>query len=864
MKQIPAIIFFLTLTSVCFAQLADDFSDGDFTNNPTWSGSTSQFIVNVTQQLQLSNTVAGQSYLSTAFATADLSNFEWQGYIKQNFSPSTTNYGRVYLVSDQSDLTQPLNGYYLQFGESLSNDAIELFRQSGTTSVSVCRGTNGAITNAFAVRVKVIRDNTGLWKLLVDYSGGTNFSLDASGTDVTYNASAFFGVRCTYTVTNASKFYYDDFLIAAPPPAPDTTPPTVVKVDTVSSSSVSVLFSEALDRSSAENMANYAVNNSIGNPLTAALQSDNKTVVLAFTKKFANGIQNQLSISNVKDVVGNIMTASTLSFSYFKSFPSKNKDVIITEVFSDPSPQVGLPAQEYIEIYSRSSNPIDLSNWKLSDGSSTAAFGSKIIFPKEYWIVCSSANVNLFANYGNVMGVPNFPTLNNGGDNLTLRNPNNRTIDSINYSLDWYHDIDKQEGGWSMEIIDVNNLCSEGENWIASEDASGGTPGKQNSVFASKPDLTGPHLLSVTPVSPSLLNLTFNEKLETDLSAASFDLSPSVSISKKYYKDQSLREIAIELTDALVVRELYTITVGSLTDCPGNFIQQDFSRLSFALPETADSLDILVNEILFNPRSGGVDFIEIYNNSLKYINLKNWKAGNFENGSVSNSKAITTNDFILAPLSYLVFTPDPAILSQQYFQSVYKTLFQTSMPSLPDDAGSIALVSDQGLMIDHFNYSEKMHSPFIKDAEGVSLERISLSELTNETGNWKSANASSGFATPGFINSNSRTESSISENAVNVDPEIFSPSVPGRDFSKINFKFDQSGMAANVKILDSQGRLIKKLASNETLSHEGFFRWDGDRDDGTRSRVGYYIVWFEVFDTNGSSTIFRKRAVIGK
>src|SRR6185295_2101412 len=155
MKKTCTIIFFVGLTSVCFGQLQDDFSDGDFSNNPVWSGSTSQFSVNSSKQLQLNNTVAGQSYLSTPFSTNSLDGFEWQVYVKQAFSSSASNYGRVYLTSDQSDLTKPLNGYYLQFGEANSNDAIELFRQSGSTSVSVCRGTNAAIANSFAVRVKV-------------------------------------------------------------------------------------------------------------------------------------------------------------------------------------------------------------------------------------------------------------------------------------------------------------------------------------------------------------------------------------------------------------------------------------------------------------------------------------------------------------------------------------------------------------------------------------------------------------------------------------------------------------------------------------------------------------------------------------
>src|SRR6267154_5341086 len=126
MKKIVAIIFVVGLTTVCFGQVQDDFSDGDFTNNTVWSCSTSQFIVNSSLQLQLSNTAAGQSYLTTPFPANTLDNYEWQAYVTQAFSPSGSNYGRIYLASDQSDLTQPLNGYYLQFGEALSNDAIEL------------------------------------------------------------------------------------------------------------------------------------------------------------------------------------------------------------------------------------------------------------------------------------------------------------------------------------------------------------------------------------------------------------------------------------------------------------------------------------------------------------------------------------------------------------------------------------------------------------------------------------------------------------------------------------------------------------------------------------------------------------------
>jgi flagellar hook assembly protein FlgD len=69
-------------------------------------------------------------------------------------------------------------------------------------------------------------------------------------------------------------------------------------------------------------------------------------------------------------------------------------------------------------------------------------------------------------------------------------------------------------------------------------------------------------------------------------------------------------------------------------------------------------------------------------------------------------------------------------------------------------------------------------------------------------------------------------------------------------------------MSANVKILDQQGRTIKELASNELLGMTGFFRWDGETEEGGNARIGYYIVWVELFDMDGSVVTFKKRVVI--
>jgi Lamin Tail Domain/Bacterial Ig-like domain len=641
---------------------------------------------------------------------------------------------------------------------------------------------------------------------------------------------------------------------------PDNQAPKLLTIIVTNDLQIDLQFDEDIDATTAA-ISNFNVNNGIGSPRSLTVSSYGKTISLTFTSKFQNGVENTISVSNIKDLAGNKIASTSSSFYYLIPTTPKAKDIIISEIFPDPDPIIGLPAAEFVEIYNRSNEPYDLNGWKISDGSSTAIFTSKILLPNKYLIVTSSFSLTLFSSINNVVGLANFPSLNNSGDLLTLKSKSGLAVDSLNYTFSWYRDEDKANGGWSLELIDPENICGEGNNWIASVDSKGGTPEKQNSVFANKPDLTGPKLLSIAATQSNQLLLAFDEKLEKPLGNLTFTTTPSIPISTFTLNNSALTEIKIELSQALVLRQLYNLQVSNLRDCAGNFIQLGFDKLDFALPETADSLDILVNEILFNPRPGGVDFVEIYNKSPKYINLRNHQIANYENGVIKSAKIVPSN-LILAPSSFIAFTSDTAILKTQYLMSVSKSFYQMDLPSFNDDAGSIALVNDKGKVGDYFLYADQFHSPLLKDKEGVSLERISLTQNSNESSNWKSASAASGFATPGYLNSNSRPEAFVNENAIRVEPEIFSLQRSGQDFAKINYRFDQNGFVANVKILDQQGRLIKTITNNETLGFEGFFRWDGDRDDGNKARLGYYLVWVEIFDLTGTVKTFRERVVI--
>ncbi len=640
----------------------------------------------------------------------------------------------------------------------------------------------------------------------------------------------------------------------------DTIAPLVQAVEVVSESEVDVTFNEKMRPESAVAVGNYSLSGSY--PSKVTLRDDHRAVRLRFEDEFVNGVTLQLHIAGVNDAAGNPLFPVVLPFLYFHAIPPLEKDLVFTEIMADPSPAVRLPEVEFVEIYNRSTNPIQLLNWRLSDASTVCVLPGYIILPGAYLIICPAAKANLFA-HGTTLGVSSFPSLANSGESLRLLSPDGVTIDSINFAFDWYRDDEKKDGGWTLEKIDPENLCAEAENWRAAMNDSGGTPGARNSINANMPDLTGPALESIFPVDAATLTLTFNEKLEKSVpSVESFAVEPHVPISSVAFGDPNLRTVMVGLSEVLTGGVLYNLVCSEIYDCAGNAIEAEHGNGSFALPEKAEPLDVVINEVLFNPRPTGVDFVEVYNRSGKYLDLSNWVIANVSGDSIANARSIVRTHELLPPQTYRVLTEDGNLLKGEYLQAKEETFIECKLPSLPDDEGSIAIADDRQRIIDKVLYSDSYHSALIKDDEGISLERIAFDAPSDNSNNWRSATTTSGYATPGFLNSNSRTNVALSESII-IDPEIFTPHSGLHDFTQIRFNFEKSGYIANVRILDSHGREIRRIANNELLGSQGFFRWDGDADDGSQVRIGAYMVWIEIFDPSGKVETYRKRVVVG-
>lgn len=285
------------------------------------------------------------------------------------------------------------------------------------------------------------------------------------------------------------------------------------------------------------------------------------------------------------------------------------------------------------------------------------------------------------------------------------------------------------------------------------------------------------------------------------------------------------------------------------------------SLLTTTLHAQVEPLDILINEILPDPKASGVEFVEVYNRSEKTIDLKSLQIARvIDKDSLINVRPLATKETPFYPKQYMVLSKDGNIVKDHYYTENPTAFIDiAAMPQLPNTGGSIAIISGQTI-IDRLDYHEGMHHPLVKNPKGVSLERQSFEEDTNKPGNFTSAAASVGYATPGYRNSQQRTEQ---HDAIWLSSKTFSPDYDGfEDLLQINYRFQQSGNMVNVYLYNEQGMLVKTLYRNHLLGTSGTLFWDGVSDTSQRLPVGIYLVYVEVYNSIDGIKKYRMSCVL--
>lgn len=535
--------------------------------------------------------------------------------------------------------------------------------------------------------------------------------------------------------------------------------------------------------------------------------------------------------------------------------------IVISEIMADPSPAVGLPEVEYIEIYNRSQEPINLENWTLIIGTRSVPFPDSIILPGIFYIVCGQAGYNMIKNYDHVIPVGSL-ILPNETATLSLFNRTKTLIFSITYNLKWW-DENKRNGGYAIEMIDFLNPCGEDENWKTSLDIIGGTPGKPNSVRGNAIDNSPPEIERIDIISTQELRMIFNDKLDSlnAVSGARIEVEGRQILARKL-ESPIFKNLVLTLSSPLIAGVGYAVSISNLADCSGNILRK--TELTIGLPGKADSGDVVLNEILFNPPDNGVDFVEIYNTSSKFISLKNWSIGNIKGGLPDVFRTITHENFILAPHTYLAISTDTRRTKGAYPSGKTGKFFQIdALPPFSNTAGGVMLRDSSNAIFDRFDYSETMHDPLITDPKGVSLEKKDVLVSSQLTDNWHSAASTSGNATPGYMNSQMKPETN--ESTFLVEPEAFIPGNNGMDdFARIIYKLSTAGETATIRIYNIAGRLIKNLVRNQLIGTSGEISWDGTNENGNLVDTGYYLILIDTFNTSGQARQFKLKVVVLK
>ena len=310
---------------------------------------------------------------------------------------------------------------------------------------------------------------------------------------------------------------------------------------------------------------------------------------------------------------------------------------------------------------------------------------------------------------------------------------------------------------------------------------------------------------------------------------------------------------------------IYTLTVqGRITDCAGNPVINKSSVL-FTRPVAADSLDIIINEILFNPQDKGKEFLEIYNRSDKTIDLRYFNIASRDpyTGEFNSIYPVIKEYYLFFPGHYLLIAADCSnLIRQNNIVNTVCCVEPDMLPSYSEKEGVVTITDNQMNIIDELHYTDDMHFKLLGTTQGVSLERINPEWPSCDPFNWHSASEDCGFGTPGHKNSQYHDHETANKRLL-VEPEVFSPDNDGyNDFISISYNFNAPGSIANVTIFDSMGRIVRRLVKNTLLGTCGVFIWDGIDEYHRKSGAGIYLIYTEVFDLQGNIYKFKNTCVL--
>lgn len=175
-------------------------------------------------------------------------------------------------------------------------------------------------------------------------------------------------------------------------------------------------------------------------------------------------------------------------------------------------------------------------------------------------------------------------------------------------------------------------------------------------------------------------------------------------------------------------------------------------------PESMSGM-LLFNEVMYDCANDGCEYVELYNNSQKTINLSTIRLGKQrEDGSYMSKTLLFTGSTVggeVAPGGYACFAANGGTLKKKHHTTKAKLYEISNFPALNNNGGILVLLGEDSnnkeVVMDRCRFSNTMHDAS-KRARGISLEKRSPTLASTKITNWRSSVDETG-GTPGMCNS---------------------------------------------------------------------------------------------------------------
>ena len=392
----------------------------------------------------------------------------------------------------------------------------------------------------------------------------------------------------------AVKDYKNTFVAIAA----DKIKPTA-KIEYVSNTITIVTFSEPMDRQSAESFDNYSIVNNV-TVMGASLSENGKVLTLRTTEQL-EGYFYQISISNVKDLAGNVMNSIQESF---KGMAKDTKKPYIIEVKSDNNKNIIITYSEKVTNLTAENtdnyivdNGLTVISAKLDDTGKVvtlttpaqknayqytlktqniADLSGNVIFPNEARFLGSAGDTT--KPQAVVVGISGNEVQVNFSEKVERTSAENISNYVINNSLKV---LRATLDGTEKTVTLATSQQIDGKLYTvtisAVTDLAGNTINTYDGMFGGM-DVASTELTYNAKAVGDTLVLSFNKKLDKQLAenVLNYKMDNELEYPSSATLDYAATGKIVTLqTGGFISGKLYNITVKNVTDLAGNKISTD-------------------------------------------------------------------------------------------------------------------------------------------------------------------------------------------------------------------------------------------------------------------------------------------------